>query len=213
MKVKPAIALTAVRASRRHRLHLVQQTAAQRAARQQLVLDTLDVVERNATRVISRLPPQFERQELVAIGYLKLVEKAHRFDTSKIVGKPRRSSATCFAGYTEKAVNGAMWDSARRRNLIEVSHPDLRAADAERVPGDDAEKQLETTRRAALATEALRCLNPRELKVVTEFYTERGNLGEIGKMLGISPSRASSIHREAIYKMQAYFRLRGRTAA
>lgn len=47
------------------------------------------------------------------------------------------------------------------------------------------------------------CLPERERLVLTLYYEEERNLREVGEMLGVSESRASQIHSQAMLKLQA----------
>jgi len=179
---------------------------------QKLVLDNMDVVHLQVRSIIiCRVwGQQFEKRDLIAAGYLMLVRKAGEFDTSR---------GSSFKAFARKAVRGAMWELVRRRNWKEASHLSLTSPAAEGEPLFDVqderqapEELLRERRRRECADEALRTLSPRERALVERYYGDE-KLGAIGRDFGISASRASEIHRQALAKMQQHFALRGRLAA
>ena len=58
----------------------------------------------------------------------------------------------------------------------------------------------------------MECLDERERLVVKRYY-DGEELVAIGKEIGLCKQTMTNIHRKALGKMQAYFRLRGIKAA
>ncbi len=190
------------RRSRQTRAALLAERASQR---NQLVLDNMDLVTCNLYSIKCRVwAPQFSEEDLIGAGMLKLIVKAAEFDPSR---------GPTFKAFARKPVRGAMWELVRRRNWREASHLELIPEQVEIHDTRQApEETLHSTRRHALATEAMECLEPRERQLVTRYY-DGEKLGVIGESIGVGASMASLIHRTALAKIKRYFALRGRNAA
>jgi RNA polymerase sigma factor for flagellar operon FliA len=76
--------------------------------------------------------------------------------------------------------------------------------EAELPPGDDepAEKVAEETRRTALAN-AITTLPEKEGLMLSLYYSDGLNLKEIGLVLGVSESRVSQIHGQAVARLKS----------
>ena len=76
--------------------------------------------------------------------------------------------------------------------------------EAELPPGDDepAEQVAEETRRAALA-DAITTLPEKEGLMLSLYYSEGLNLKEIGLVMGVSESRVSQIHGQAVARLKS----------
>ena len=76
--------------------------------------------------------------------------------------------------------------------------------EAELPPGiDEPEEQfVEVTKREALA-EAIGMLPEKEGLMLSLYYNEGLNLREIGLVLGVSESRVSQIHGQAVARLKA----------
>ena len=185
------------------------------------------MVERNAGGIARQLAGAVDLQDLLDAGYVKLVEKAQHFDSTRGVR---------LEAYARKAVRGAMYELARRREWKERSHSQLpaeggfttiggrvlegdgetRRPNTERFLSRDdqnPETLLEEKRRRATAVDAMQCLSDRERYVVSRYY-DGWNLTEIGAQIGL-PRKDSvcRIHTRALGKMRAYFAMRGIKAA
>jgi len=76
---------------------------------EQLVLQHLPLIHTIAKRLVKRLPPSVEVEELVNIGVLGLMDAWERFDTTK--GVP-------FKSYAEMRIKGQMIDSLRSDDIV-----------------------------------------------------------------------------------------------
>ncbi|HCH62836.1 MAG: RNA polymerase sigma factor FliA [Deltaproteobacteria bacterium] len=76
---------------------------------EQLVLKNLPLIRTIAKRLVARLPPSVEAEELVNIGVIGLLDAWERFDASK--GVPFRS-------YAELRIKGQMIDSLRSDDIV-----------------------------------------------------------------------------------------------
>ena len=76
--------------------------------------------------------------------------------------------------------------------------------EAELPPGDDepAEQVAEETRRAPLA-DAITTLPEKEGLMLSLYYSEGLNLKEIGLVMGVSESRVSQIHGQAVARLKS----------
>ena len=76
--------------------------------------------------------------------------------------------------------------------------------EAELPPGDDepAEQVAEETRRTALAN-AITTLPEKESLMLSLYYSDGLNLKEIGLVLGVSESRVSQIHGQAVARLKS----------
>jgi RNA polymerase sigma factor (sigma-70 family) len=187
-----------------------------------LVLRHLEIVSRNATSIGRHLGKTgVRRDELMAEGFLVLVKRSQTFDPKK-AGEGERRVCSAFAAFARKAVRGAMWDTARRRQWRELSHEALSNQTAD--SGLNPEAAAALAERSAITHEAMsRALDERECFVVEHYYAETfgvtrsglGDLGEIGRHLpdigfaAVSASNASRIHCEATAKLRRYMTTRG----
>ena len=58
----------------------------------------------------------------------------------------------------------------------------------------------------AIVTEAIRRLPERERTVVTLYYHEELTMKEVGGVLGLTESRVSQLHSQAVLRMKGYLR-------
>jgi len=76
--------------------------------RNQVILEFLPLVETIARRQVSRLPPNVEREELVNVGVVGLLECYERYDESK----------GSFKSFAEMRIKGAMNDFLRKLDHV-----------------------------------------------------------------------------------------------
>ena len=65
---------------------------------------------------------------------------------------------------------------------------------------------LLTRERVAIVAEAIRRLPERERTVVTLYYHEELTMKEVGGVLGLTESRVSQLHSQAVLRMKGYLR-------
>lgn len=170
-----------------------------------LIVEAMPMVERNASSIWRHVATRIEKSELMDAGYLALVEASKKFDPER--GIPLHA-------YARRAVRGAMWDTVRRRNWVEMSHLELKVelietADERQSP----EAMFQESRIKEATRAAMENLTDVERFVVQRYYA--GNeLGAIGvEMGGVPKHTVYRTHKRALGKMQAYFRMRGIKAA
>ncbi len=159
-------------------------------------------------RQLSRgLPPNVERDDLLAAGLFGLIDSIRRNGGSE---------GEAFAGYARMRIRGAIvdelraqdWLSRRAREAVTatgdaasvVSMDDM-TPNEESVHlsyGEDpAEALMACSERHALAS-AIARLPERERLVVGKYYFEGAKLKEIGAELGVSEPRVSQLHARAL---------------
>jgi RNA polymerase sigma factor for flagellar operon FliA len=72
--------------------------------------------------------------------------------------------------------------------------------------GDDPSQSYAWKEIRCRIAEALEVLTKRERLVITLYYYEELTMKEVGSVLGVSESRVSQIHSQAIYKLKARLR-------
>jgi RNA polymerase sigma factor (sigma-70 family) len=172
------------------------------ARRDRLVNAHLGLVDAIAARVHSELPPSFDLDDLVGIGYVALLDAAARYRPLKHGGAP-------FEAFARHRIRGAMLDSVKRRHYLENTRPSI-----DDVPEPMAETSIEISidagRHHRKVKAAVAQLPPR-LRVVIELYhsDEGPSLRQVGKQMNLSKSRVLQLHASAI----AELRRQGKCAA
>jgi RNA polymerase sigma factor FliA len=173
-----------------------------------IATEDLELVRRIAGHLARRLPAHVERDELVALGNLGLVEARARFDASR--GVP-------FAAFAARRIRGAILDGlrsadpltraerSRRRALtleVECMHVESAAADAEPAQEQNLEAWFEALTQIAAVRDALDVLPAREREIVREHFLDGRRLKQIGEDLGVSESRVSQILAVALRRLR-----------
>jgi len=161
-----------------------------------LIHDHLHLVRHIAGRVARRYRLDIDRDELVSYGLLGLVEAAHRFDPSK---------GHRFVTFAYPRITGAIIDGLgalgplprpRRR-----AHEPVRGSDREAsVPCHEprCDDKLIGAESASSVRAALTNLPARTRYLLERRYWDARTLTDIGKELGLSKSRASRLHSQAL---------------
>lgn len=159
----------------------------------------LKMVRRIAGSMVRHLPAHVERDELVSLGYMGLVEAHKRFDPKR--GVP-------FGAFAAMRVRGAMLDwlrqldpisrdeRARLRNTdasASVSLVDFSCAEDYASRGERADDELLKHEQKVLLWRALGKLSERERLVVTRYFFEEKSLKNIGEELKVTESRVCQI--------------------
>jgi RNA polymerase sigma factor (sigma-70 family) len=165
--------------------------------RNALVEANMDLVKIVANRILSRVPPSIELDDLVQAGYLGLIDAAEKFDPGKKVP---------FRGYAYLRIRGEIIDSFRRSEYREATHESLDRPDS--LIYAQADHEIErNVERWQTKERLLRMLDrsgvdKRERVVLANMYVAEDNQTHIGKTLGICSSRVSQIHRGALARLQ-----------
>lgn len=224
------------------------------ADRQALIEAHLPQVRYIAERMLSKLPPSVDRDDLIGAGVLGLLDAVEKYDELRGVQ---------FKTYAETRIRGAMLDSLReldwssrslraRAREIEVASRKIeqeqgRAAEEEELatalgmnlsdyqtllgdlrgltlieldnrdedaPGasawqlpdhPDRSPLMEYERREARdkLIVAINQLRERERQVVALYYVEELTMKETGAVLGLTESRVSQLHTQALIHLRA----------
>lgn len=156
--------------------------------RNALVEANLEFARQLSLRLVRRLPPSFNKDDLFQQACLGLLDAASRWE-------PQLGVA--FTVYARRRVMGSMLDSIRRRHWRAANAVPLdEAAD---VPAPDTvELQIERTQRARRARQAVLNLPDRELRIVKRFYFQDATHIEIAPSLGVGANRVGQLHRQAL---------------
>ena len=181
----------------------------------EIVTQHLHLVHGVVHRLARRLPPNVERDDLVAAGTFGLVEALQR---------NQGDEGGTFAWYARTRIRGAVvdelraqdWLSRRARDratsdkaagglgaaFVSLEDAGLASESGELASSVDpaAEAEAKSDRRAL--TRALERLPDRERQVITMHYFEGAKLKTIGASLGVSEPRVSQLHARAIAQLR-----------
>lgn len=162
----------------------------------------LPLVYATARRVARRLPPRIDREDLVGVGVLGLMEADARW---------RPDGGASFKTFAERRIRGAMLDEMRRG--APLSRRDLERLEAgERVrtyvgeddlaaiavpPAPPRDVFLEARVRAAIRT-----LPPRERFVVVALHWAGRVQREVGLVLGVTEGRVNQLYHRALGRLR-----------
>ncbi|HEV3190160.1 MAG TPA: RNA polymerase sigma factor FliA [Polyangiaceae bacterium] len=93
----------------------------------------------------------------------------------------------------ERIAKGGM----ARLELLDVEHHEIEGA------ADNADDELRRKQLSARVAQAIEALPARQQDVLALYYQEECTLREIGAILGVSESRVSQIHSEAMHRLRA----------
>lgn len=190
------------------------------SARENAILQNLDLVKSVARRVQRRLPPCVTFDDLTGAGMVGLVQAVDRFDESR---------GLHFKTYAQHRVWGAMQDFLRdedplsraERRRFREGAPALTATGhgnpTATVSLDDIHPRcLAAPSSTAFAVRcdlqsARRCLSARENRLITLLYDFGWQNREVAADLGVHESRVSQIKQRALSKLR--FQLESGTTA
>jgi RNA polymerase sigma factor for flagellar operon FliA len=183
--------------------------------RNRLVCTYLPLVRRVARRIEANLPFPY-REELFGFGVIGLLDAIEKFD---------RSLGYRFETYSFPRITGAMKDGLRKfdwlprraasrpnRAIHKIYCVDLQARSATGASLQDSIadpnwsvplEQLDIQSDHQEVAEAVESeLDERERKVIFAHYYERRTLADIGRELGVTESRVSQLHRQALRSIE-----------
>ncbi len=195
--------------------------AHQLGAREQLILDHLDLVRRIARKVKARVPPCFLFDDLVQEGTIGLIQAARQFDPA---------SGVEFGAFARVRIRGQMLESVRRRHWNESTRPPINehkpplelpldfGAGRERhaetadpralhaVERHVERRELRDQIRAVMAT-----LSEAESALIEMYYGQDAEIQAIAgtRHFPVKASRVSQIHTKTLHKLRAELGLRG----
>ena len=167
-----------------------------------------ELVQRIAGSLVRHLPSHIERDELIALGYLGMVEAQRRFDPAR--GVP-------FSSFAAGRIRGAMLDWLRQLDPVSrdersrlrssdaqasVTLVDMTHADERPAPGRGADEELERSELKAQLWRALGKLTKRERFVVQRHFFEEQSLRCVGAELGVGESRICQIVSAVVARLR-----------
>jgi len=161
-------------------------------ARNRLIEENIEGVRAIAARLARRLPPSFDREDLVQQGCLGLIDAANCYD-----GRP----GVTFFAFARRRAKGSMLDYIRRRHWKNATLGGLELLQHEAAP-DHTEDRVQRVQEAAEVNRALRRLPDRELVIIQGFYGHGQTNQDIGPGLSIKGSRVGQIHRQALERLR-----------
>lgn len=176
-----------------------------------LVVAHVPLVEKIARKVLRRLPPHMELDDLIGDGMVGLLDAARRYDAAR---------GWRFATFAGHRIFGAILDGLRRQDPLARTHRAERRASgvdtldeqltAEHVArrgtwGVDMDQVIDHRQRRAWVEHWLAALPRREAFVVRARLAGETQAA-IARRLGVTAGRVSQLERRAIV------RLRGRWA-
>lgn len=187
----------------------------QNTAREATILENLDLVNRIARSLISRLPPCVTLDDLTGAGMVGLIQAVDRFD---------RTRGLEFSTYARHRIRGAMQDFLRGEDPVSraerkrlranpgksaTGNVSLDGLPANRIPASQPEFAIRSE-----VCEARRCLSARENRVIGMLFDLGWQNQEIAAELKVNPSRVSQIKQQAILKLRQRLQdgYRGRAA-
>ena len=164
-------------------------------------------------RVKPRLPVSVSDEELFAAGFYGLLHAARSYDQERGAG---------FKTYAYHRIRGAILDELRRLDFLPRSLRDRARAAGEEAPSmvaiptdEDGHESLASGREdrrveakdmheAMMA--AVHQLPDRMRQVMVMYYTENLKMRDIGAALGLTESRVSQIHSNAVQRLRLALR-------
>jgi RNA polymerase sigma factor (sigma-70 family) len=180
------------------------------AKRDALVTAYIEVVAEEARKLLRRMPPSVDVDDLRSAGQLALLQAAESFDESK----------GDFEQWARFKVRFAMLNSVRRGNWRELTAETLPEEDTHHAPQSHSPEAIYAEGREApdLVARMLEILTPRERFVIHGIYVQELTQEEIGKRLsngrskaqGVCATRVTQIHTTAIQKIRQHQRIQPR---
>jgi RNA polymerase sigma factor FliA len=168
----------------------------------------LEMVRRIAGAMVRHLPSHVDKDELISLGYMGLVEAHKRWDRSR--GVP-------FGAFAAMRVRGAMLDHLRHLDPVSrderarlrssddcasVTLVDFACAAGEAFEQDSADEDLIKREEKTLLAKALGKLSERERLVVQRYFFEEQPLKKIGEELKVTESRVCQIMGQVVARLR-----------
>lgn len=179
--------------------------------RDELIEQHLYLVAPIAQRVLRKVPPSFERDDLMQLGYLGLLRAATRY-------RPREYNNTPFTAYARPRIRGEILDGIRRKSWREGTHDSLDALlgpagsstqgrrTCSREPGVDCpiEINLDAQRLEERVAQAIARLSPLRAAILNLYYCPGlPSLAEVAQRLQLPVSRVARERAAAIAELRA----------
>lgn len=167
--------------------------------RDALVVQHLDLAGTVARHVARGLPRTFDLEDLTSEGYVGLLRAATRF-------QPEIHDQVPFRKWAWPIVYGAIIDSVRRGAYIEHTRESIEGLEGPNFVASytpDPAADIDQARLTAAVGVEVRKLKPRARALMAAYYgPQEATLRNIGGRMGVTESRASQIHSEALKKLR-----------
>lgn len=158
-----------------------------------------------ARALARRVPPSFATEDLIQQARLGLWKAAQRYD-------PALNDS--FVAFAHVYVQGAMWESVRRRNYREATHLPLSDATAAAAPDPgDAVSSVYTRQIVAVLSAGVAMLEPRESLVIRLHYGDGLSMPQVANRLGLGETWTYQIRKVALRKLYEHCKRAGLEAA
>lgn len=165
--------------------------------------DIMLSIRKIAYKVLRRLPPSIELDDLIQEGFLAVMEAARTYDESK---------GASFKSFSTIRAHGAMVDFVRREaaahgwDRVRKQRHKALVEDEPSLDDNEALEELATRDAVRLGDLYSSRLTPRDRFYVEMRFKHDMKLTAIGVMLGITESAASQGLARALNKMKAAHR-------
>src|SRR5579884_2181319 len=172
--------------------------------RDEVLRQYLPLVRRVVQRLAARKPPHIELDDLVSWGIVGLLDAIGKYDPAK---------EALFSTYAQFRMSLDEYQEllAKIGEMSLFSLEDLGFGSGEErlksgQNGDEGEadplRALLSHERVHLVAEAIQHLPERERIVVTLYYHEELTMKEVGAVLGLTESRVSQLHSQAMLRLK-----------
>jgi RNA polymerase sigma factor (sigma-70 family) len=166
------------------------------------------------SRLFSRLPGGFEREDLESFGYMGLVRAARTYD-------PTRGVA--FSTYAYKCIENAIRGELERAhshqsdgqgrtvecisiNILIGEDEDTQLEDQIRDTGLDAEELVINRSNTTMLQAAVERLPPEQCQIIWDVYFNQMSLAEVAQKMRRSPQRIQVLHSKALKMLRRSLR-------
>jgi RNA polymerase sigma factor (sigma-70 family) len=166
------------------------------ARRNELIENNLDLVHSIAHGIATGLPPSYDVDDLISVGYLALLKAATSY-------RPAAHGNTPFAAYARPVVRGAIYESVRRGRYRENTRPPISEI-PEPAATPEPEAAIDQERSAVGLRAAVATLPSRQQNVLRWYYQDELRMQEVADRLGdVGKCMASRLHTKSLRELRA----------
>lgn len=149
-----------------------------------------------ARAVAARIPRHFAIDELIQIAQIQVWQERRKYKAEEHPGVP-------FRAYAWQAVRGACLMSVRRRRWTEATAPSVEDVDEpEALAAKCPDELFEQRKAVARVDDAVNALPAKMRKLIELRYSDGLTVREAALKLGITETRAASLHADAIQRLR-----------
>jgi RNA polymerase sigma factor (sigma-70 family) len=169
------------------------------ARRNKLVEENLELVHSIAHGIASGLPPCYDVDDLISVGYLALLKAATSY-------RPAAHGGTPFSAYARPVVRGAIIESVRRGKYTENTRPPI-----SEIPEPSATPEMEIfideARQWDEVSAAVLALPVRQQNVLRWYYQDELRMQDVAERLGdVGKCMASRLHTKSLRELRQHLR-------